>query len=79
MANVENLIIEHLKALRAGQDRIETDVRELTHRVGRVEIGIAGLRRDLSHYEEGTAEQSVRMDRLNERIERVERRLEIAE
>ncbi len=68
--DVENLILEHLRALRAGQDRIEAQPRELTVRVGNLET-------ETAHLHGVVAEQSVRLDRLNSRIERIEKRLEI--
>ena len=77
MENVENLIIEHLKRFQAGQERIERKLDEVTMRIGHLEIGLAGLRRDFAHSDEGAAETGVRVDRLAERIERIERRLEL--
>ena len=76
--NVENLLLEHLKAIRADIAGIKADLKENTHRLGRVELAIAGLRRDMAHYEEGSAEQGLRMDRLAERIERIEKRLDLS-
>jgi hypothetical protein len=35
--------------------------------------------RDVAHADEGAAEQSVRIDHLMERIDRIERRLELRE
>jgi len=40
-------------------------------------MAIAGLRRDSALSEETIAEHSIRFDRLTERIERIERRLEL--
>ena len=42
----DSLVLEHLRALRAGQDRIEDEIKEVKHRLISVESGIAGLRRD---------------------------------
>jgi hypothetical protein len=36
------------------------------------------VRRDFAHSEENAAAISVRVDRLNERLERIERRLELS-
>lgn len=77
MENVDNLMLEHLKAIRADISSIKADLKENTTRLGRIEVGVAGLRRDIAHNEEATAEQSIRIDRMAERIERIERRLEI--
>ena len=35
--NVENLVLEHLRALRAGQDRIELKLSELSSRITSLE------------------------------------------
>jgi predicted nucleic acid-binding Zn-ribbon protein len=75
--NVENLVLEHLRALRAGQERMERKLDEHTQRLGRLEMAIAGLRRDMVHTDEAAAEQSVRIDHLAERLDRIERRLEL--
>jgi chromosome segregation ATPase len=75
---IENLILEHLKRFQAGQDRVERKLDEHTQRLGRIEMAVAGLRRDIALTDEATAEQSLRIDHLSERIERIERRLELA-
>ena len=77
MEQLDNLILDHLKRFQATQDRIEHKLDEHTQRLGRIEIAIAGLRRDLAHSDEAYAEQNLRMDRISERIERIERRLEL--
>ena len=43
--NQNNSVLEHLRALRAGQDRIEAGLKEVKQRLIGVESGIAGLRR----------------------------------
>ena len=75
--NVENLLLEHLKRFQAGQERIERKLEELVTRVGQLELGVAGLRRDLAHNEEAGATLSIRIDRVGERLDRIERRLEL--
>jgi len=75
---IENLLMEHRKRFQVGQERIERKLDDLISRVGHLEIGLAGLRRDFAHADENTASMSVRMDRINERIERIEKRLELA-
>jgi len=71
---VENLMLEHLKRFQAGQERIEHRLIELTQRVGRMELLLA---RSNAGHDESYAEQSVRIDRMDERIDRIERRLEL--
>lgn len=77
MSEMDNLLLEHLKVISADIASIKADLKENTHRLGRVELAIAGMRRDLAYCEEGSAEQGLRMDRLAERIERIENRLDL--
>lgn len=77
--NVENLVLEHLRAIRADIARMERKQDEAITRLGRLELAVAGLRRDVAHTDEAAAEQNVRIDHLAERVERIERRLELRE
>ena len=74
----DNLVLEHLKRFQSGQERIERKLDEVITRIGQLEIGVASLRRDFAHSDENTAGMGVRMDRLSDRIERIERRLELS-
>ena len=56
--NVDNVVLEHLRALRAGQDRIETGLKEVEQRQTGVESGIAGLRRDNAGAQEDVYRQN---------------------
>ncbi len=47
--NVENLILEHLRGMRAGQERIEHELREIKTRITGLEAGVAGIRRDTAN------------------------------
>ena len=74
---MENLVLEHLRALRAGQDRIEHKLSELSVRMTSLETATVRARADnLSTQEDVYRHQAV-MDLFSERLERVERRLEI--
>ncbi len=75
----ENLIIEHLKRFHAGQERIEHRLEEIVQRIGHVEMSVASLRKDFAHGEEASAAMAVRFDRMSDRIDRIERRLELRE
>lgn len=77
--NVENLVLEHLRALRAGQDRIENELRDIKGRLSAVESGLNGVRRDLVALAEADARLQVVIDRLGDRVDRIERRLELRE
>ena len=67
MNNTENLMLEHLKRFQAGQDRIERKLDDLTRRVGNLETGQAA-----------DAQQQFSIDGLNSRLDRIERRLDLA-
>ena len=47
VSEVEHLILGHLRALRAGQERLEEELRELRYRMTSLEGAMAGLRRDV--------------------------------
>ena len=76
--NVENLIIEHLRAIRADISVIREDTREVKQRLTSLELSVSGLKRDNAQLYGDLAEHHVRYDRLAERIVRIERRLDIA-
>ena len=78
MENVESIIIEHLRAIRADMGVIKEDEREVKTRLTHVEAGIASLKRDSAHQYDETASSNARFDRLTERLEQLERRLNIA-
>jgi uncharacterized coiled-coil protein SlyX len=67
-----NLILDHLRAIRATVERTSSDVTELKTRAGRLEKNVAELHVTL-------AEHSVRMDKIDARLDRIEKRLELAE
>ena len=74
---IENLILEHLKRFQTGQERIERELKEIKGRLSQLEIGIASIRGDLAHLAGDQARQQISFDRLAERVERLERRLEL--
>ncbi|MCB1768314.1 MAG: hypothetical protein KDJ31_01240 [Candidatus Competibacteraceae bacterium] len=77
--NVENLILEHLRAIRADIGGIKDDVREIKHRLTSLEAAVASIRRDNANLYGDMVDQHARYDRLAERIERIEHRLNLAE
>ena len=76
--NIENLVLEHLRAIRADMVYMKDDVREIKSRVNTLEAGQATIIQQIGHLTGMAAEHHVRYDRLLERIEKIERRLEIA-
>ncbi len=78
MENSENLILEHLKRFQMGQERIERKLEELTRRISNLESGQASIIQHLGHLAAADAQQQVASDGFNLRLERIERRLELA-
>lgn len=66
--NVENIVFEHLRALHAGQDRIETGLKEVKQRLTGVESGIAGLRRDNVGIQEDVYRQQTVIDAIQDSL-----------
>lgn len=66
----ENLMLEILKRIQADIAGFKFDMVDLKHRVSLIERNTADI---ASSY----AGQSVRIDRLEERLDRIERRLEL--
>jgi polyhydroxyalkanoate synthesis regulator phasin len=75
----DNLVLEHLRAIRTTQDDMRDEIREIKHRLTALESGQANIIRHISHPAETGAVQQSRYDRLAERVERIERRLELSE
>jgi septation ring formation regulator EzrA len=74
----ENLMLEHLKRFQAGQDRMERKLDEVTRRLSNLEAGQATIIQHLGHLSSADAQQQLSADGLNQRLERIERRLELA-
>lgn len=77
MSNVDNIIIEHLKAIRADVSEIKADISELKMRVANVESGMGSMMQHIGHQASVSAQQ-ISYDRIVERIQKIEKRLELA-
>ena len=75
--NVENLIIEHLKHIRGRVDRIAEDMTDVKLRLSSLESAMVHVKREVSSGDETDARQQVSLDRLADRIDRIERRLDL--
>ena len=62
---IENIVLEHLRAIRTTQDRHSDDLREIKGRLGILEQQYASV--------------SNRLDRVDDRISRIEKRPELVE
>jgi hypothetical protein len=79
--NTENSVIEHLKALRGElkEFRYKHDavMANIKHRLTALERGMGAVKRDASDYYESQVGQQIKIDRLSERLDCIERRLEL--
>jgi tetrahydromethanopterin S-methyltransferase subunit G len=67
-----NIVLEHLRHIRARVDGLTDDMRQVILRLGAVERHVAGLHiSDVS--------QNAEIDMLKTRLDRVERRLELTD
>ena len=76
-SQIENLILEHLKRFQSGQERIERELKEIKGRISQVEISVARVRGDIAHVSGDQARQQISFDGLTERVDRIEKRLEL--
>lgn len=70
--NIEYLILEHLKALRTEQAAVRADLRDIKARLLSIEGYQAAGHMD-------STRQSTRLEELEQRLERIETRLGLAE
>jgi uncharacterized coiled-coil protein SlyX len=79
--NIENLVLEHLRSLRNElrdfRTRHDADMSDIKQRLTTLERGIAGMKRDSAELYDDHARQQAAIDRLSERMDRIERRLEL--
>lgn len=79
MAEVENLVLDMLRGIRSDVGAIRDVQREHGVRLAELGTAMAGLRRDTAGDAEVTAHLAVRLDRLRDEVDRIKRRLEIAD
>ncbi|MEA3009081.1 MAG: hypothetical protein QOJ91_773 [Sphingomonadales bacterium] len=76
--NVENLMLEHLKRFQATLDRVENKITELTGRMANVAGSLASVIQHLGHLAGADAPQQLAIDNVSQRLDRIERRLELS-
>jgi hypothetical protein len=70
----DNLVLQRLRYIRGGLNAVREDMRDVQHRLTTLEIQVTHLAStESSHY----AGLAIRMDRTDDRLDRIERRLEI--
>jgi outer membrane murein-binding lipoprotein Lpp len=75
--NVENIVLEHLRHIRSKVDQIADDMSDLKHRMSSLESAMVSVKHEVAHGDETDARQQVTLDKLVERIQRIENRLEL--
>ena len=78
MENVENIILEHLRHIRNRVDQIAEDMQDMKHRMSSLATGVVSVKRDIAAGDDTDARQQVSLDKILERILRIEKRLELA-
>ncbi len=80
--NLDNLVLEQLRALRseilAFRSENQNEFSEIKHRLTRVESSIASMRGENVGTQEDVYRQQGVIDQIKERLQRIEKRLEIA-
>lgn len=77
--DVNNLVLEHLRAICADLRDVRDTMLEQRNRLTRMEIGLAGLRRDQGTDAGGVAERGLRLDRMADTVRRIENRLDLVD
>ena len=72
-----DLVLEHLKRFQNSQDRIERKLDELIGRVANLEGSQASVIQHLGNLAAADAQQQLSADHANQRLDRIERRLEL--
>jgi hypothetical protein len=72
MEKPDNIVLEHLRYLRGAIDDLREDYKDIKFRLGVSERGLISVQDILVHH-------STQFDRLNARLERIEKRLALVE
>ena len=75
----DNLVLEHLRAIRGDLAGLRELLSEHSVRLTEIAGSVAGLRRDQALDAESAAHLAARIDRIRDEVERIKRRLEINE
>ena len=75
--NIDNIVLEHLRHIRHKVDVIDSKVDDLTLRVSSLESTMVSVRYEVVNCAEVDARQQAVMDKIIQRLERIETRLEL--
>ena len=77
--NIDNLVLEHLRHIRAKVDQTADDVRDLKGRISSLEESMVSVRYEVVHGAEVDARQQLSLDKIVQRLDRIERRPDLHE
>jgi hypothetical protein len=77
--NVDNLVLEHLRHIRRVVDMTQADIVDLKTRMTTVALSIGQVMSHIGNLQTQFAGQALRMDRIDERLGRVEQRLNLVD
>ncbi len=75
----DNLALEHLRAIRGSQERVEKDLHDIKQRLSSLERGQAKNHAEYAELYGDHARQQSNFDALSERVQRIEKRLELTD
>jgi hypothetical protein len=75
--SIDNLVLEILRRLQSDMADLKAGQRDIQYRLTLIEARLAGVERNLADHYAAYAGQSARLDRFEDRMERLERRLEL--
>ncbi len=75
----DNLVLEMLRAIRVDISTMKETLADHGQRLSRIELGLAGVRRDPAHDAERVAHVQWRLDQVFERLDRIDKRLGLIE
>jgi hypothetical protein len=78
-AEIDSLVLGHLRHIRARVDQIAEDVGDLKHRMTSLEGAMSLVKREVAYGDETDARHQVSLDRLSERIALIEKRLDLGD
>lgn len=76
-AEIENLVLEQLRYIRADMSELKAEIRDLKYRMTSLEATMAGVKYETAACFDTDARQQSALDKLSIRVERIEKRLDL--
>ncbi len=75
----DDMVMPMLRQIQAGVGQIGADMQDVKQRLTSLELGFARLTQEVGRLHEDFANQSARIVRIDQRLDRIERRLDLAD